>query len=89
MSQGQQLPYPDPELINAKSLDFVKPKLFFKNIGQYAATSTYIHVRIAFNLSQIMDKRSTMEQHYNILLDKHEEPFGYWTLQIFSNYLKL
>ncbi len=32
MSQGQQLPDPDPELINAKSLDFVKPKLFFKNI---------------------------------------------------------
>jgi hypothetical protein len=31
MSQGQQLP--DPELINAKSLDFTKPKLFFKNIG--------------------------------------------------------
>jgi hypothetical protein len=38
MSQGQQLPDPDPELINAKSLDFAKPKLFFKNIGHYAAT---------------------------------------------------
>jgi hypothetical protein len=32
MSQGQLLPDPDPELINAKSLDFAKPKLFFKNI---------------------------------------------------------
>jgi len=32
MSQGQSLPDPDPELINAKSLDFAKPKLFFKNI---------------------------------------------------------
>jgi hypothetical protein len=30
MSHGQMLP--DPELINTKSLDFVKPKLFFKNI---------------------------------------------------------
>jgi hypothetical protein len=30
MSQGQQPPDPDPELIN---LDFAKPKLFFKNIG--------------------------------------------------------
>jgi len=37
MSQGQQLP--DPELINTKSLDFAKTKLFFKNIGRYAATS--------------------------------------------------
>jgi hypothetical protein len=69
MSQGQQLPDPDLELINAK------PKLFFKNIGRYAATSTYIHVRIPFNFSQILDTRSTIEQHYNVLLNKHEEPF--------------
>jgi len=73
MSQGQQLP--DPELINAKSLDFTKPKLFFKNIGRYVATSTYIHVRIPFNFSQILDTKSTIKQHYNVLLDKHEEPF--------------
>jgi hypothetical protein len=46
MSHGQLLPDPDLELINVKSLDFAKPKLFFKNIGRYAATSTYIHVRI-------------------------------------------
>jgi hypothetical protein len=48
---------------------------FFKNIGRYVATSTYIHVRIPFNFSQILDTRSTIEQHYNVLLDKHEEPF--------------
>jgi hypothetical protein len=75
MSHGQQLPDPDPELINVKSLDFVKPKLFFKNIGRYAATSTYIHVRIPFNFSQILDMKNTIEQHYNTLLDKHKEPF--------------
>jgi hypothetical protein len=49
MSQGQQLLDPDPEFIKAKSLDIVKPKLFFKNIGRYVATSTYINVRIPFN----------------------------------------
>ena len=75
MSQGQQLPDPDPELINAKSLDFAKPKLFFKNIGRYAATSTYIHVRIPFNFSQILDTKATIEQQYQVLLDKHEDPF--------------
>jgi hypothetical protein len=75
MSQGQQLPDPDPELISAKSLDFPKPKLFFENIGRYAATSTYIHVRIPFNFSQILDTRFTIEQHYQVLLNKHEEPF--------------
>ncbi len=75
MSQGQQLPDPDPELINAKSLDFAKPKLFFKNIGRYAATSNYIHVRITFNFSQILDTRTTIKQHYQVLLDKHKDPF--------------
>jgi hypothetical protein len=33
MSQGQMLLDPDPELINAKSLDMAKRKLFFKNTG--------------------------------------------------------
>jgi hypothetical protein len=75
MSQGQQLPDPEPELINAKSLDFAKPKLFFKNIGRYAATSTYIHVRIPFNFSKILDTKITIEQQYQVLLDKHEDPF--------------
>jgi len=75
MSHGQSLPDPDPELINAKSLNFAKPKLFFKNIGRYTATSTYIHVRIPFNFSQILDTKNTIEQHYVTLLDKHEEPF--------------
>jgi len=75
MSQGQQLPDQDLELINAKSLNFAKPKLFFKNIGRYAATSTYIHVRIPFNFSQILDTKATIEQQYQVLLDKHEDPF--------------
>jgi hypothetical protein len=75
MSQGQQLPDPDPELINAKSLDFAKPKLFFKNIGRYAATLTYIHVRIPFNFFQILDTKTTIEQHYEVLLNKHKDPF--------------
>jgi hypothetical protein len=75
VSQGQQLLDPDPELINAKSLYFAKPKLFFKNIGCYAATSTYIHIPIPFNFSQILDTKSTIEQHYEVLLNKHEDPF--------------
>jgi hypothetical protein len=73
MSQGQSLPDPDPELINAKSLDFAEPKLFFKNMGKCAATSTYIHVRIPFNFTQILDTKNTIEQHYELLLDIHEE----------------
>jgi hypothetical protein len=75
MSQGQSLPDSDPELINAKSLGFAKPKLFFKNIGCYAATSTYIHVWILFNFTQILDTKNTIEQHSDLLLDKHKEPF--------------
>jgi hypothetical protein len=75
MTQGQTVPDLDLELINAKSLDFMTPKLFFKNIGQYAATSMYIHVRIPFNFTQILDTRNTIEENYINLLDRHEELF--------------
>jgi hypothetical protein len=39
------------------------------------ATSTYIHVWIPFNFTQILDTKNTIEHNYNLLLDKHEEPF--------------
>jgi hypothetical protein len=34
-----------------------------------------LHFAIPFNISQILDARSTIEQHYNVLLNKHKEPF--------------
>jgi len=40
-----------------------------------AKVTTYIHFRIPFNFFQILDTKNTIEQHYNTLLDKHEEPF--------------
>ena len=55
MSSGSTVPDPDPELINAQNFDFAKPKLFFKNIGKYAATSTYIHVQIPFNFTTVFN----------------------------------
>jgi len=73
MNQGQTVP--DPQLINMWSLNFVKPKLFFKNIGRYAATSTYIHVWIPFNFSQILDRQQTIKNTYSKPLAKHEEQF--------------
>jgi hypothetical protein len=47
---------------------------FFKNIGRNTATSTYIHIRIPFNFTQILHTKNTIEQHY-ALLNKREEPF--------------
>ncbi len=34
-----------------------------------------IHVRIPFNFTQILDTKTVIEDNYNRLLDKHEEPF--------------
>jgi hypothetical protein len=36
---------------------------------------TYIHVRITFNFTQILDTKNIIEENYTKLLDKHEEPF--------------
>jgi hypothetical protein len=75
MSHGKNVPDPEPELINGKNLTFAKPKLFFKNIRCYDATSTYIHVQIPLNFSQILDTQQSIAGTYRQLLDKHDEPF--------------
>jgi hypothetical protein len=75
MSSGSTIPNPDPELINAQNFDFAKTKLFFKNIGIYAATSTYTHVRIPFNFTTVFNTKQAITGVYDQLLEKHEEPF--------------
>jgi hypothetical protein len=75
MSSGLTVPDPDPELMNVQNFDFAKPKLFFKNIGHYAATSTYIHVRIPFHFTMVFNTKEEIAEVYDILLDQHDEPF--------------
>jgi hypothetical protein len=61
--------------MNMQNLDFVKPKLFFKNIGHYVATSMYIHVHIPFNFTTVFNTKEAIAKVYNKLLDLQEEPF--------------
>jgi hypothetical protein len=75
MISGSTIPDPDPELMNTQNLNFAKPKLFFKNIGCYAATSVYVHVCIPFNFTTVFNTKDAIAQVYNKLLDQHEEPF--------------
>jgi hypothetical protein len=58
MTEGQQVPDLDLELINTQSLDFAKPKLFFKNIGCYVATTKYIHVCIPFYFTTVLTPKT-------------------------------
>jgi hypothetical protein len=55
MSSGSTVPDLDPELVKAQNFNFVKPKLLFKE--KYAATSTYIHVRIPFNFTTVVNTK--------------------------------
>jgi hypothetical protein len=75
MSSGSTVPDLDPELLNAQNFNFAKPKLFFKNIGRYAATSTYIHVRIPFNFTTVFNTKLAISEIYNQLHERHEVPF--------------
>jgi hypothetical protein len=61
--------------MKAQNFDFAKPKLFFKNIGRYVATSTYIHVRIPFNFTTVFNTKQAIAEVYNKLHDQHKEPF--------------
>jgi hypothetical protein len=67
MSHSQLLTDPDLELINMKSLNFAKPKLFLKILDATRLPP--------FNFSQILDTKNAIEPNYVSLLDKHEEPF--------------
>ncbi len=75
MSSGSSVPDPDPELINDQNFNFAKTKLFFKNIGKYTATSTYIHIQIPFNFTTVFNTKQAIAGVYDQLLEKHEEPF--------------
>ncbi len=75
MSSGLAVPDPDPELMNAQNFNFAKPKLVFKNISRYMATSTYIHVRIPFNFTTVFNTKEANTKVYDKLLEQHEEPF--------------
>jgi hypothetical protein len=75
MTSGTTVPDLDPELINAQNFDFAKPKLFFKNIGKYAATSMYIHVRIPFNFTTVFNTKNAIAGVYDQLLAQHDKPF--------------
>jgi len=58
-----------------QSLSLAKPKLFFKHISCYAATSKYIHVQMAFNFTIVFNTQEHIAQVYSQLEDKHEGPF--------------
>jgi hypothetical protein len=58
--------------MNAQNFDFAKPKLFFKYIGKYAATSTYIRIRIPFNFTTVFNTKQAIAEVYDQLLDKQE-----------------
>jgi hypothetical protein len=75
MSSGSAVLDPDPELMNLQNFDFAKPKLVFKNISRYVATSTYIHVRIPFNFTTVFNTKEAITKVYDKLLVQHEEPF--------------
>jgi hypothetical protein len=66
--------------MNAQNFNFAKPKLFFKNIGSYAATSTYIHV--PFNFTMLFNTKQAIAKVYSKLLDQCEEPFKSITISI-------
>jgi len=74
MNKCEAVPYPEPQLINAGSLNITKPKLFFKHITQpllHTFTKEYLS-------TLVFDTKQDISDIYKVLKDKHEEP----TIQI-------
>jgi hypothetical protein len=64
MNSATSILDPELELMNVRSLNFVKPKLFFKAISCYAATSTMLHIRISFNFRQVFKTKGNIANTY-------------------------
>jgi hypothetical protein len=71
------LAVPDPELrlLDANAATPAKLQLLFRPSRKYAASTHFIHVRVPFNFSKLLETPANIFQTYHAYIDKWPEPF--------------
>jgi hypothetical protein len=71
------LAVPDPELrlLDANAATPAKLQLLFRPSLKYAASTHFIHVRVPFNFSKLLETPANIFQTYHAYIDKWPEPF--------------
>jgi hypothetical protein len=75
MNGALAVPDPEPRLLKANAATPAKLQLLFRPSGKYAASTHFIHVRVPFNFSKLLETPANIFQTYHDYIDKWPEPF--------------
>jgi len=75
MNGAMAVPDPEPRLLDANAATPAKLQLLFRPSGKYAASTHFIHVRVPFNFSKLLETPANIFQTYHAYTDKWPEPF--------------
>jgi uncharacterized coiled-coil protein SlyX len=75
MNGAVAVPDPEPRLLDAKTAEPTKLQLLFRPSGKYAASTHFIHVRVPFNFSLLLETPARIFDNYQTYIDKWPEPF--------------
>ncbi len=66
---------PEPRLLDANAATPAKLQLLFRPSGKYAASTHFVHVRVPFNFSKLLETPANIFQTYHAYTNKWPEPF--------------
>ncbi len=75
MNRAMAVPDPEPRLLDTNAATPQKLQLLFRPSGKYAASTHFIHVRVPFNFSKLLETPAQIFQTYHTYIDKWPEPF--------------
>jgi hypothetical protein len=75
MNGAMAVPDLELRLLNANATEPTKLQVLFRSSGKYAASTHFIHVRVPFNFSKLLDTPAKIFKQYQTYIDKRPEPF--------------
>ena len=75
MNGAMAVPDPEPRLLDTNTAEPTKLQLLFHPSGKYASSTHFIHVRVPFNFSKLLDTPAQIFDHYQSYTEKWPEPF--------------
>jgi hypothetical protein len=75
MNGALAIPDPEPRLLDAKTAEPAKLQLLFCSSGKYTTSTHFIHIRVPFNFSKLLETPSKIFENYQTYTSKWPEPF--------------
>ncbi len=64
MNRAMAVPDPEPRLLDANAAEPAKLQLLFCPSGKYEESTHFIHVRVPYNFSKLLDTPAQIFEHY-------------------------